>query len=211
MALLAAADRLANSKNLQIATRMAALSADALSRSRFRHAPARIYRRAAGQREGQGRSGRSRAWSVSAKYRSRRRRPAAASSILAPIVSNGPALRESATRPNKYDFVFPDRERPMGRPKTGAARLLRRVHEEAGLSRSPRRTARPCTAEIRPYDLRHFYASMLIEQRVNLKRIQYLMGHEDISTTLNVYGHLIERVEAKTENPSGLLAAMAAE
>ena len=38
---------------------------------------------------------------------------------------------------------------------------------------------------------------MLIEQRVNLKRVQYLMGHEDIRTTLNVYGHLIERVEAK--------------
>lgn len=62
-----------------------------------------------------------------------------------------------------------------------------------------------------PYDLRHFFASMLIEQRVNLKRIQYLMGHEDIRTTLNVYGHLIERVEAKKEKPIGLLAAMAAE
>jgi site-specific recombinase XerD len=36
---------------------------------------------------------------------------------------------------------------------------------------------------------------MLIEQRVNLKRVQYLMGHEDIHTTLNVYGHLIERAE----------------
>ena len=47
----------------------------------------------------------------------------------------------------------------------------------------------------RPYDLRHFFASMLIEQRVSLKRVQYLMGHEDVRTTLNVYGHLIERVE----------------
>ena len=50
-----------------------------------------------------------------------------------------------------------------------------------------------------PYDLRHFYASMLIEQRFSLKRIQSLMGHEDIKTTLNVYGHLIEDDKAPRE------------
>jgi hypothetical protein len=31
---------------------------------------------------------------------------------------------------------------------------------------------------------------MLIEQKVNLKKIQTLMGHTNIETTLNVYGHL---------------------
>ena len=61
----------------------------------------------------------------------------------------------------------------------------------------------------KPYDLRHFYASMLIENRVNLKRIQKLMGHSDIQTTLNVYGHVIERVEWKQEEQSGLIASMA--
>ena len=60
----------------------------------------------------------------------------------------------------------------------------------------------------RPYDLRHFYASMLIEQRVSLKRVQYLMGHEDVSTTLNVYGHLIERAEVKPDQTRGLIASM---
>jgi integrase len=59
-----------------------------------------------------------------------------------------------------------------------------------------------------PYDLRHFYASMLIEQRTNLKRIQQLMGHEKIETTLNVYGHLIERVEAAAEKRTGMLASL---
>ena len=61
----------------------------------------------------------------------------------------------------------------------------------------------------RPYDLRYFYASMLIEQRVSMKRVQYLMGHEDVTTTLNVYGHLIERAEVKPERTRGLLASMA--
>lgn len=59
-----------------------------------------------------------------------------------------------------------------------------------------------------PYDIRHFYASMLIEKRVNLKRIQKLMGHEKIETTLNVYGHLIERAEAAAEQHTGLLASL---
>lgn len=60
----------------------------------------------------------------------------------------------------------------------------------------------------KPYDLRHFYASMLIEQKRNLKRIQKLMGHADIQTTLNVYGHVIERIELSSEESTGLLASM---
>ena len=49
---------------------------------------------------------------------------------------------------------------------------------------------------------------MLIEKRVNLKRIQKLMGHEKIETTLNVYGHLVERVEAAAEQHTGLLETL---
>jgi integrase len=60
----------------------------------------------------------------------------------------------------------------------------------------------------KPYDLRHFYASMLIEQRVNLKRIQTLMGHRNIQTTLNVYGHLIERAEAAQESRVSVLTCV---
>jgi integrase len=50
-----------------------------------------------------------------------------------------------------------------------------------------------------PHDLRHFYASMLIDQRVNLKHIQ---------TTLNVYGHLIERVEAAAQERTSVLSVL---
>lgn len=60
----------------------------------------------------------------------------------------------------------------------------------------------------KPYDLRHFYASMLIEKRVNLKRIQKLMGHSDIQTTFNVYGHVIERAEPEAPEERGILSAV---
>jgi len=36
----------------------------------------------------------------------------------------------------------------------------------------------------KPYDLRHFYASMLIDQRVNLKRIQTLKGESRSSQSI---------------------------
>ena len=59
-----------------------------------------------------------------------------------------------------------------------------------------------------PYDLRHFYASVLIADRRDLKTIQTLMGHEDIKTTLNVYGHLLKRTEAGASE--GMLASLRA-
>ena len=60
----------------------------------------------------------------------------------------------------------------------------------------------------RPYDLRHFFASMLIEKKTNLKKIQTLMGHTNIETTLNVYGHLLEEQERKEDTPIGLLSSL---
>jgi integrase len=62
----------------------------------------------------------------------------------------------------------------------------------------------------RPYDLRHFYASMLIEQKINLKKIQALMGHANIETTLNVYGHLLEDEKGETISAIGLLSELSA-
>jgi len=114
--------------------------------------------------------------------------------------------------PSKYDLIFPAENGQWVDPKNWTRRGFYVACEKAGLlneyEEDGETVYRP---KFSPYDLRHFFASMLIEQRVNLKRIQYLMGHEDIRTTLNTYGHLIERMEAKKEKPRGLLTMMAAE
>jgi len=81
-----------------------------------------------------------------------------------------------------------------------AAGLTKTVEEDGKTVEKPK---------YKPYDLRHFYASMLIDRRTNLKRIQNLMGHTDIQTTLNVYGHLIERAESAHEQHTGMLAHLA--
>ena len=110
---------------------------------------------------------------------------------------------------NNFDLVFPTAtgqwQSIINRRKLGFAAAC----FEAGLIEAEeidgRIVERPKYA---PYDLRHFYAWMLIEQRVNLKRIQTLMGHSIITTTLNVYGHLIERAEASNEPRVGMLARL---
>jgi len=117
--------------------------------------------------------------------------------------------RDHKTIKNKHDLLFPtatggwqatDNWRKRGFYKACfEAGLVERVEEDGKIVEKPK---------YKPYDLRHFFASMLIEQRTNLKRIQKLMGHEDVKTTLNVYGHLIEQAESETEKTTGLLAAM---
>jgi len=44
---------------------------------------------------------------------------------------------------------------------------------------------------LRWHDLRHTHAAVMVAKGVNVKLLQRQMGHADIGTTLNTYGHLI--------------------
>jgi integrase len=48
--------------------------------------------------------------------------------------------------------------------------------------------------KVRFHDLRHTYASLLIEQGENIKYIQSQLGHSSPTVTLNVYAHLMKPV-----------------
>lgn len=52
------------------------------------------------------------------------------------------------------------------------------------------RTYREELPKITPHVCRHTYCSNMAKSGVNAKTLQYLMGHADIATTLNVYTHL---------------------
>ena len=64
---------------------------------------------------------------------------------------------------------------------------------------------------VRFHDLRHTYASLLIEQGENIKYIQSQLGHSSPTVTLNVYAHLMRdvnqeaacRLENSILNPTG--------
>jgi integrase len=90
------------------------------------------------------------------------------------------------------------------RGEDGARRALVRsracvplVHRHAHLGRQPQSqlqsSATACAGlpEIRFHDLRHTCATLLLRQGVNPKFVQELLGHADISLTLNVYSHVL--------------------
>lgn len=58
-----------------------------------------------------------------------------------------------------------------------------------------------------PYGLRHYFASKLIAKGEDLKFIQSSMGHADIQTTLNIYGHLLKDKEASHQRTAEAFAA----
>lgn len=115
---------------------------------------------------------------------------------------------ESAPQ-NRHDLAFPTSTGKWQCPRNWRrrgfnaaclhARLVEREIIDGQVTETPK---------YRPYDLRHFYASMLFEKKVNLKKIQTLMGHSKINTTLDTYGHLIEDAYNDVKPDTGILGLL---
>jgi integrase len=110
---------------------------------------------------------------------------------------------------NAHDLIFPTSTGRWQMPDNWRNRGFAAACLEAGLTMTDtvggRKIEKP---KYVPYDLRHFYASVLIASKKDLKTIQTLMGHEDIKTTLNVYGHLLKRNEQ--DRSGGMLSTLRA-
>jgi len=111
--------------------------------------------------------------------------------------------------PNEYDLAFPASNGRWICRKNWQRRGFNSACIEAGLIESKEEKGNTVEKpKYRPYDLRHFFASMLIEKKTNLKKIQTLMGHTNIETTLNVYGHLLDEKLEDKKVSGGLLNEM---
>ena len=87
-----------------------------------------------------------------------------------------------ACPPNEFGLVFPN---SAGNP-INHNNLVNRHYQpalkDAGLPK------------IRFHDLRHAYASLLIEQGEKIKYIQSQLGHSSPTVTLNIYSHLMKSI-----------------
>jgi integrase len=93
-------------------------------------------------------------------------------------------MRSAKTDPE--DLVFPS---PTGQP------MHRSTRYKMGFLPAIRRSGVP---RIGLHGLRHTYASLLIAQGEHPKYIQMQMGHASINITMDVYGHLMEKVNVKS-------------
>ncbi|MBE3560308.1 MAG: site-specific integrase [Ktedonobacteraceae bacterium] len=91
-------------------------------------------------------------------------------------------LRKAAKQWQDNDLVFPNLSGGYLHPNHMGEKF-RKFLKEAGLP------------DIHFHDLRHSAATILMCMGVNIKVIQELLGHSDISITLRVYGHLLPSMQ----------------
>ena len=92
------------------------------------------------------------------------------------------------------DFIFVKADGTTYYPSYPSHRLLKTLEKHS-------------LPHIRWHDLRHSTASMLIEKGWHMKNISDWLGHSDIGTTMNIYGHIsMEHKKELGNSLTGILA-----
>ena len=78
-------------------------------------------------------------------------------------------------------WLFPSRGRDGHLTRHRVAQMLKALAEEAGLE----------PAQVSPHVIRHAFASHLLDHGADLRSVQKMLGHADISTT-QIYTHVLD-------------------
>jgi integrase len=93
--------------------------------------------------------------------------------------------RERATRKSSDDLVFGNRKGEPFRESKLLTKVLQPAAEAAGLGR------------MTWHQFRHIHSSLLHDLKVPVKIAQEQLGHASISTTLNIYTHVVDASHRK--------------
>ncbi len=80
------------------------------------------------------------------------------------------------------DYVFTTEKGTIINPRN-LLRQFKELLKQAGIR------------EIRFHDLRHSCATVLIAQGVHPRTVMQILGHSQISTTMNIYGHVLDETQ----------------
>lgn len=62
-------------------------------------------------------------------------------------------------------------------------------------------------SQIRFHDLRHSFATLSLEQGMDIKTVSHMLGHTDAGFTMNTYMHVTDNMQQTVANAMGNLIA----